>query len=225
MNKKPIISDEEIRKTMDFDSLLKQHLKTPSQSATGKRAFVFSLSVVVILSAGYFFWAAQKETLKGKSLTTIEKVATPSVPSPAQGNTVTKPKPSTISKKPSGSETKEQSGTISKIDSATAKETYIEAEPVSGFPKLYEYLNHDIIYPKQLIRDSIQGVESVSFIIDESGKVDRITILHSLGKPFDEEAIRLLNAMPPWKPARLNGKTVASRVTLPLNFSIQAATK
>jgi len=103
--------------------------------------------------------------------------------------------------------------------------SYVEAEPIPGFPKLYEYLNTKIIYPLQMVKDSIQGVESVSFVIDEKGNLGQIAILNSLGPLFDEETVRLLNQMPAWKPASLNGKPVGSRISLPLIFTVHASKK
>ena len=100
-----------------------------------------------------------------------------------------------------------------------------EAEPLSGFPKFYEYLNNEIVYPVEIAKDSIQGVESVSFVIDEEGNLGAVAVLHSLGKPFDDEALRLLRHMPAWKPASLNGKPVASRISLPLTFTIRITKK
>jgi protein TonB len=78
----------------------------------------------------------------------------------------------------------------------------------------------ELKYPEVALRDSIQGTESVSFIINKEGKPETITILHSLGSPFDEESRRLIINMPPWKPARLNSQPVRAKITIPLTFSI-----
>ena len=39
-----------------------------------------------------------------------------------------------------------------------------------------------------------------------------------VGLPGDAEAVRAVRAMPSWIPARMNGKPVATRYVLPINF-------
>ncbi|MFM8912760.1 MAG: energy transducer TonB, partial [Flammeovirgaceae bacterium] len=102
---------------------------------------------------------------------------------------------------------------------------YIGAEPVEGFPALYAYFDRELKYPLQALSDSIQGVESVAFIIDKSGKPGKIEIQQSLGAAFDHEVIRLLQNMPPWKPATLNGEPVMSKQSVPFTFKITRKAK
>ena len=71
------------------------------------------------------------------------------------------------------------------------------------------------------MKDSIQGIMKISFVINEEGKPVSIRTEESLGKPFDGEAVKLIESMPPWKPALLNGKPVKSRISLPLTFEIR----
>ncbi len=225
MNKEPSITDDEIQKTMNFDALIKQHSVATAKSTLVKKALFLFAGTVIICFTGYFFWPAQR----GESLTNrqqgIEEVNTPQAIVPENTNTLLAAKQTITNKPKNVREKKKYRTSTNKTEKITSTESYAEAEPISGFPKLYDYLNQEIIYPKQMVKDSIQGVESVSFIIDVNGKAGQVIILHSLGKYFDEEAFRLLNAMPAWNPALLNGKPVASRVTLPLNFTIQAVKK
>ena len=70
---------------------------------------------------------------------------------------------------------------------STTGDNYLEAEPLNGYPALYAYFDSELKYPEVALRDSIQGTESVSFIINK-GEAETITILHSTGSPFDEES-------------------------------------
>ena len=98
---------------------------------------------------------------------------------------------------------------------------YVQAEPLNGYPQLYDYFNASLVYPASALKDSIQGVQTVSFIISKEGSVEQIEVEQSLGAEFEKESIRLIQNMPGWKPARLDGKPVATRISLPITFQIQ----
>jgi TonB family protein len=98
---------------------------------------------------------------------------------------------------------------------------YLQAEPIEGYEALFEFFRENLKYPQDAIKDSIQGVMKISFVINEEGKPVNIRTEETLGKLFDAEAVKLIESMPPWKPALLNGKPVKSRISLPLTFEIR----
>jgi TonB family protein len=98
---------------------------------------------------------------------------------------------------------------------------YFQAEPLMGYSDLYEYFNANLVYPVEALKDSIQGVQTVSFVINTKGKPEQIEVIKSLGQPFEKECLRLIENMPEWKPATLNGKPVNSKISIPLTFQIQ----
>lgn len=102
---------------------------------------------------------------------------------------------------------------------------YTQAEPRNGYADLYDYFNSNLVYPLEALKDSIQGVQTISFIINAKGVAEQIQITKSLGEPFEKEAKRLIENMPEWKPATLNGKPVASKISLPLTFQMQKIKK
>ena len=106
-----------------------------------------------------------------------------------------------------------------------AKDTYIQAEPRSGYRHLYKYFEEHLLYPPEAIRDSVEGIETVSFTIDENGRATNIAITQSLGRYFDQEAIRLISGMPAWQPATLNGRPVASQLSVPITFQLRRIKK
>ncbi|HTF21476.1 MAG TPA: energy transducer TonB [Chryseolinea sp.] len=107
----------------------------------------------------------------------------------------------------------------------SAKDTYVQAEPRQGYTHLYAYFSEQLSYPPQAVKDSIEGIETVSFTIDERGRPTHISITHSLGSAFDQEAIRLIREMPDWTPATLNGSPVASQLSVPLTFQLKRIKK
>lgn len=97
---------------------------------------------------------------------------------------------------------------------------YNEAVPLAGIDDLYNYFDTELQYPSEAVADSVNGVMLVSFIINTEGKPEQIEIIRSLGAPFDAEAVRVINNMPLWRPATVNGKPINSKINIPLTFHI-----
>lgn len=97
---------------------------------------------------------------------------------------------------------------------------YVQAEPIDGYEALYAYFNKELIYPEAAVKDSIEGVLIVKFLINKEGKPERIETSGTLGILFDKEAARLIEHMPLWKPATVNGKPIASKLSVPLTFQL-----
>jgi len=114
---------------------------------------------------------------------------------------------------------------VVKDESSIQGDVYVQAEPQQGYAHLYAYFSKNLTYPKEALKDSIEGVEVVSFTIDEEGKPANISVTQSLGKAFDQEAIRLIREMPLWIPAMLNDRPVASQLSLPLTFEVKRIKK
>jgi protein TonB len=74
-------------------------------------------------------------------------------------------------------------------------------------------------YPAELKRSNVQGVVSVTVVIDESGSVIASEVLKSTNAAFNQPAI---NALHKWKfkPAKLGDKSVKVKVTIPVKFTI-----
>jgi protein TonB len=74
-------------------------------------------------------------------------------------------------------------------------------------------------YPMSLKREGINGIVSVTCVIDETGKVISAKATKSTRSDFEKPA---LDAIQNWvfKPAMKDGKPVKVRVTIPFRFSI-----
>ena len=116
---------------------------------------------------------------------------------------------------------KEEAKSTIRIDSA--RSAFVPAEPVAGYDALYEYFAKELRYPKEAIKDSIQGVIFVSFVINVEGKPEQVATDHALGEAFHAEAVRVIEQMPVWKPAQLDGSPVRSKVSVPITFSVKTA--
>ena len=93
-----------------------------------------------------------------------------------------------------------------------------QAQFIGGDGALRTYLNEQKQYPIEAKKKDIQGRVNVSFIIDENGKVKHAEIIRSIHPLIDTEALRLINAMPDWKPAEAKGKQVESKQIIPVMF-------
>jgi periplasmic protein TonB len=118
--------------------------------------------------------------------------------------------------------------TESKEKIAKDKEgVYNWAETMPEFPggqnALDNYVNNNIEYPQPAIDDNISGTVRVSFVVDENGKVSRAQVVGTkLGNGLDEQAVKVVNNMPAWKPGKVHGKSVKTRLQLPISFQVEA---
>lgn len=94
-----------------------------------------------------------------------------------------------------------------------------------GNEALVSYLSENLTYPKEAARKGIQGRVYISFIVNKEGKVTEATILKGIGYGCDEEALRVVNEMPDWMPATVNGEPVPVKYNLPVAFMLKKAKK
>ena len=90
-----------------------------------------------------------------------------------------------------------------------------------GVDAMMEYLQKELRYPESAKEKGIQGRVTVQFIIDKEGNVTNSKVTRSVDKDMDTEAIRLVKAMPKWKPGMQKGKAVAVKYTFPVVFRLE----
>ena len=92
------------------------------------------------------------------------------------------------------------------------------AVPIGGLPAFYEYVKGNLKYPGQAKRMDIQGKVFVQFVIEKDGTITDVVAIKGIGAGCDEEAVRVLQNSPKWKPAKQRGKPVRQRMVLPITF-------
>lgn len=92
------------------------------------------------------------------------------------------------------------------------------ATPKGGLTGFYEYVKENINYPATAKRLGIQGRVFVEFVIAKDGTLTDVRAVKGIGSGCDEEAVRIVQAAPPWNPAKQRGKPVRQRYTLPITF-------
>ena len=90
-----------------------------------------------------------------------------------------------------------------------------------GVQTMMQFLSDNIKYPKDAQEKAIEGRVICQFIVEKDGSISNITIWRSSGNTsLDNEAIRVIQSMPKWKPGLQRGKPVRVRYTIPINFRL-----
>ena len=104
-------------------------------------------------------------------------------------------------------------------------EVYDMTEQQPQFPggpkELMAFLGKNIRYPVAAQEAGVQGRVICQFVITKEGKVADIKVLRSVSPEIDEEAVRVIKAMPAWTPGKQDGQAVNVRYTLPVTFKLQ----
>ncbi len=231
MNQAPEVADEEIARYMKFDSLLA--LKKAADVRRQWQVKIISGTIAVtgvILMSLYLITDQKVESIEFvKQANEVEVVKpdnqnTPSIAPPGgdeKDKSIVQEKPQPVSTVLNEKEKKKEEKTQVQATEETPVIEYQEAEPILGYAHLYEYLNQELKYPEEALADSIQGILTVSFIINKEGKPENISIQNSLGEAFEREALLLINNMPAWKPATRNNIPTPSKISVPLTFQIK----
>ena len=91
----------------------------------------------------------------------------------------------------------------------------------NGMQELYVYLGNNIKYPVMAKESGIQGKVYVTFVVEKDGSITDVKVLRGIGGGCDEEAVRVVAAMPKWKPGKQRGKPVRVQYNLPVRFTLQ----
>jgi len=94
------------------------------------------------------------------------------------------------------------------------------AMPNGGMPAFYKYLVDNMRYPAQARRLGVEGKVTLSFVVDKNGKISEVNVLRGIGSGCDEEAVRVMQNAPSWKPGKQRGKAVKQRCIMPISFKM-----
>jgi periplasmic protein TonB len=108
---------------------------------------------------------------------------------------------------------------------AAEPQIFTIVEEMPSFPggeaELFKYLGKTVKYPPMAQDAGITGVVYMTFVVDEQGKVRDPKVLRGIGGGCDEEAIRVVKAMPAWEPGKQRGKPVRVQYNLPIRFTLK----
>ena len=94
-----------------------------------------------------------------------------------------------------------------------------------GMRALMEYLAKNIRYPAKAHEANVQGRVITQFTVGRDGAIRDAKVVRSVSPELDAEALRVINAMPNWKPGKQRGKAVACHFTVPVMFRLDEPEK
>ena len=98
--------------------------------------------------------------------------------------------------------------------------TEVDVDPAfqGGQSEMMKFLQSNLRYPDQARADSLQGTVFITFIVEPDGEISDARVLRGVHQSLDEEALRVINIMPPWKPGSNNNQKVRVQFNLPIRF-------
>ncbi len=100
--------------------------------------------------------------------------------------------------------------------------TVVEESPSfpGGDVARIKFLQQNIVYPQMARESGIQGTVYVTFVVERNGNVTDVRVLRGIGGGCDEEAVRVIKAMPKWQPGKQRGKPVRVQFNMPIKFTL-----
>ncbi|MEI9921943.1 MAG: TonB family protein [Bacteroidota bacterium] len=100
--------------------------------------------------------------------------------------------------------------------------TTVEIQPefVGGFSEMMKFIAKNTRYPSSARRMGQEGTVFISFVVNADGTITDVQPLKGIQADCDKEAIRVISAMPAWKPGKQNGKAVKVRFVVPIKYKL-----
>ena len=103
--------------------------------------------------------------------------------------------------------------------------TFAEVMPTfpGGEAAYKSYLQKNIVYPASAREANIRGKVFLEFVVEKDGSITNVKTLRGIsGAPeLENEALRVVKAMPKWIPGKQAGQVVAVVMHLPIAFELQ----
>jgi len=101
---------------------------------------------------------------------------------------------------------------------------FLIVEQMPQFPggekEMMKFIAENLKYPGKAQEAGVSGKVIVNFVVGRDGKITQIKVVRGIGSGCDEEAIRVLQKMPPWTPGQMGGKAVPVYFTFPITFRL-----
>ena len=108
---------------------------------------------------------------------------------------------------------------------AANDKVYDKVEVMPEYPggeqAMMNFVATNVKYPQAALDKNISGRVMVQFVVEKDGSVTDVKTVKGIGGGCDEEAVRVLKAMPKWKPGKEKGKAVRVQYLLPITFKLQ----
>ncbi len=101
---------------------------------------------------------------------------------------------------------------------------FMVVEDMPQFPggNVTKWIAKNVKYPQLAQENGIQGKVFIKFVIEKDGSITDVQVSRGVDASLDREAVRVIKAMPKWKPGKQRGKAVRVSYTLPINFQLSS---
>ena len=89
-----------------------------------------------------------------------------------------------------------------------------------GMQELMVYLGKNIKYPTIAQENGTQGRVIIQFVVERDGTISDVRVARGVDPYLDKEALRVIKAMPKWKPGMQKGQPVRVKYTVPVTFRL-----
>jgi protein TonB len=90
-----------------------------------------------------------------------------------------------------------------------------------GMEAMIQFISSNIQYPADAQKQKVDGRVLVNFVVEKDGSITEVKVVKPTFPSLDAEAIRVVKAMPKWKPGYQRGQAVRVQFTMPINFSLK----
>ena len=116
-------------------------------------------------------------------------------------------------------------GGLSALEDAPSNDSiYQIVDEMPQFPggeaAMMKFVASNVKYPQEARDKEIDGRVFISFVVEKDGSVSNVKVMRGIGGGCDEEAVRVVSAMPKWKPGIKDGKPVRVSYMMPLTFKL-----
>ncbi len=92
--------------------------------------------------------------------------------------------------------------------------------PIGGMRVFYDYIQENLKYPTQARKMGIEGRVFVQFTVSKDGTLSDVRAVKGIGAGCDQEAEKVVENSPAWKPGLQKGLRVNVRMILPITFKL-----
>ena len=89
-----------------------------------------------------------------------------------------------------------------------------------GSHEMTRFIANSLRYPREAAENDIQGLVVYTFVVELDGSMSNFEIMHRAHPLLDEEALRIIQSMPAWRPAVYKGENVRSTQYVPMYFKL-----
>ena len=90
-----------------------------------------------------------------------------------------------------------------------------------GMRECMNWLSKNVNYPATAQEKGIQGRVIIQFVVERDGSITEPKVVRGVDPDLDKEALRVVSAMPNWKPGKHKGEAVRVKYTLPVMYRLQ----